>query len=185
MGTPGRLEDPQAFGEDRATPPVDPSWHTLPQAEAAARLQTDPALGLTDADALDRLRRLGPNRLDSAPGRPALAILADQFRSLMALMLPIAAAAALALGEHVEAVAILIVTALNDAHGTNFDPSFLKALGREVLELEWAFNRAAGFAEADDELPAFFYREALEPTGKTARHHADEVNRSLRELLSR
>ncbi|MBP6564031.1 MAG: hypothetical protein KA200_00300 [Burkholderiales bacterium] len=79
----------------------------------------------------------------------------------------------------------LIVTALNDAHGTTFDPSFLKALGREVLELEWAFNRAAGFAEADDELPAFFYREALEPTGKTARHHADEVNRSLRELLSR
>jgi aldehyde:ferredoxin oxidoreductase len=79
----------------------------------------------------------------------------------------------------------LVVAALNDAHGTTFDASFLKALGREVLELEWAFNRAAGFAEADDELPAFFYREALEPTGKTARHHADEVNRSLRELLSR
>jgi aldehyde:ferredoxin oxidoreductase len=79
----------------------------------------------------------------------------------------------------------LIVAALNDAHGTSFDASFLKALGREVIELEWAFNRAAGFAEADDELPAFFYREPLAPTGNTARHHAGEVHRSLRELLAR
>lgn len=79
----------------------------------------------------------------------------------------------------------LIVTALNDAHGTSLAPSFLKELGRETIELEWAFNKAAGFAEDDDELPSFFYREALAPSGKTARHHADEVNRSLRELLAR
>ena len=79
----------------------------------------------------------------------------------------------------------LIVNALNDAHGTSFDPSFLKILGREVLEMEWDFNRAAGFTEADDELPAFFYEEALPPTGKTARHRSEVANRSLRELLSR
>ncbi|MBE7521640.1 MAG: aldehyde ferredoxin oxidoreductase [Burkholderiales bacterium] len=79
----------------------------------------------------------------------------------------------------------LIVNALNDAHGTTLDPSFLKALGRETIELEWAFNRAAGFTEADDELPAFFYGEALAPSGKQARHHSDEVNRSLRTLLAR
>ena len=79
----------------------------------------------------------------------------------------------------------LIVTALNDAHGTSLTPAFLKAFGRETLELEWAFNKAAGFGESDDELPVFFYREPLAPSGKTARHHADEVNRSLRELLDR
>jgi len=79
----------------------------------------------------------------------------------------------------------LIVNALNDAHGTSLDPSFLKALGRETIELEWAFNRAAGFTEADDELPAFFYGEALAPSGKQARHHSAEVNRSLRSLLER
>ncbi len=77
----------------------------------------------------------------------------------------------------------LIVGALNDAHGTNLDASFLQTLGREVLELEWAFNRAAGFTEADDELPAFFYEEALRPTGNTARHGSQAVNRCLRELL--
>ena len=78
----------------------------------------------------------------------------------------------------------LIVTALNDAHGTSLDASFLKTLGRETLRMEWEFNKAAGFTEKDDELPEFFYREALAPSGKTARHHSAEVNRSLRELLA-
>lgn len=79
----------------------------------------------------------------------------------------------------------LIVGALNDAHGTSLDTGFLTTLGREVLELEWAFNRAAGFCEADDELPRFFYDEPLSPTGKTARHHSDAVNRALRDALGR
>jgi len=78
----------------------------------------------------------------------------------------------------------LIVTALNDAHGTALDPSFITTLGREALRMEWEFNRAAGFTEADDELPALFYDEPLAPTGKTARHHSAQVNRRLRELLA-
>jgi len=77
----------------------------------------------------------------------------------------------------------LIVNALNDAHGTNLDSSFLQTLGLEALRMEWEFNRAAGFTEADDELPGFFYEEALPPSGKTARHHSAEVNQSLRGLL--
>ena len=78
----------------------------------------------------------------------------------------------------------LMVTALNDAHGTQVDPSFIQALGLEALRMEWAFNKAAGFTEKDDELPEFFYAEALAPSGKTARHHSEEVNRSMRELLA-
>ncbi|MFH1604774.1 MAG: aldehyde ferredoxin oxidoreductase C-terminal domain-containing protein [Pseudomonadota bacterium] len=78
----------------------------------------------------------------------------------------------------------LIVTALNDAHGTNFDASFMMTLGMEALKMEWEFNKAAGFTEKDDELPEFFYKEALAPTDKTARHHSAEVNRHLRELLA-
>lgn len=77
----------------------------------------------------------------------------------------------------------LIVTALNDAHGTHFDPSFIQTLGLEALRMEWEFNKAAGLTENDDELPAFFYKEALAPTGKTARHHSAQANRRLRELL--
>jgi aldehyde:ferredoxin oxidoreductase len=77
----------------------------------------------------------------------------------------------------------LIVNALNAAHGTNFDAPFLADLGREALQMEWEFNHQAGFTEGDDELPSFFYDEALEPTGKTARHRSDEVNQALRKLL--
>ena len=78
----------------------------------------------------------------------------------------------------------LIVAALNDAHGTDLPSSFFLTLGREVLQMERKFNRAEGFSAQDDELPAFFYQEALPPTGKTARHHADAVNSRLQELLA-
>jgi aldehyde:ferredoxin oxidoreductase len=78
----------------------------------------------------------------------------------------------------------LVVGALNDAHGTQLDASFMQKLGLETLRLEWEFNKAAGFTEKDDELPAFFYAEPLPPTHKTARHHSAEVNRRLRELLA-
>jgi aldehyde:ferredoxin oxidoreductase len=78
----------------------------------------------------------------------------------------------------------LIVRAINDAHGTNLEPSFFKALGLEALRLEWEFNKAAGFGEADDELPSFFYDEPLAPSGKAARHRSAAVNRRLRELLA-
>ncbi|MBT5809606.1 MAG: aldehyde ferredoxin oxidoreductase, partial [Rhodospirillaceae bacterium] len=77
----------------------------------------------------------------------------------------------------------LIVNTLNDAHGTNFDASFYMDLGREALKLEWDFNRQAGFTESDDELPSFFYDEALAPSGKVARHHTGVVNEHLRTLL--
>lgn len=77
----------------------------------------------------------------------------------------------------------LIVTALNDAHGTELEPSFVQNLGREALRMEWEFNRQAGFTEADDELPGFFYSESLAPSNKAARHHSAEVNRHLRQLL--
>jgi len=78
----------------------------------------------------------------------------------------------------------LVVKALNDAHGTNLVVSDMEKLGREALVMEWEFNRAAGFTEEDDELPDFFYSEALEPSGKVARHHSADANARLRELLA-
>jgi len=71
----------------------------------------------------------------------------------------------------------MIIDALNDALGTALPGDFLRTLGRETIELEDKFNADAGFTEADDELPAFFYDEALPPTNNTARHHTSEVNR--------
>jgi aldehyde:ferredoxin oxidoreductase len=69
-----------------------------------------------------------------------------------------------------------MVDAINGAHGTHLTPAFFEALGRETLRLEREFNRQAGFTVADDELPAFFYQEALPPTNHVARFHAQDVH---------
>ncbi len=78
----------------------------------------------------------------------------------------------------------LLARTMNAAFGTGIDADFLRAIGRETLALEDAFNRAAGFTEADDELPAFFREEALPPTGRRARLRAEEINRFKREILA-
>jgi len=69
-----------------------------------------------------------------------------------------------------------IMEAINDALGTGLGVDFYETLGRETLAAELAFNRAAGFSIMDDDLPAFFYEEALPPSERTARFHAAEVN---------
>ncbi|MEE2760632.1 MAG: aldehyde ferredoxin oxidoreductase C-terminal domain-containing protein [Pseudomonadota bacterium] len=76
-----------------------------------------------------------------------------------------------------------VVEALNQAQGTNFQEDFFKNLGEETLKMEWDFNKQAGFTEEDDELPSFFFDEPLEPTGKTQRHNAADVNKAIRELI--
>jgi aldehyde:ferredoxin oxidoreductase len=69
-----------------------------------------------------------------------------------------------------------VTESINAAHGTRLTPDFFEALGRDTLRLESEFNRQAGFTERDDELPAFFYREALPPTNHVARFHAADVH---------
>jgi len=74
----------------------------------------------------------------------------------------------------------MVVGLINDALGTALEPAFFHEIGRDTLRLEAKFNEDAGFTEADDELPDFFYEEALEPSNKVARFHAAEVNASVR-----
>ena len=74
----------------------------------------------------------------------------------------------------------MVIGAINDACGTAFSIDWFRELGRATLRYEAAFNTAAGFTEADDELPAFFYEEPLAPSNKVARFHAAEVNASVR-----
>lgn len=73
----------------------------------------------------------------------------------------------------------MIVNLINDACGTALTSDFFYELGRDTLRLENEFNKAAGFTEADDELPQFFYEEALAPSNQVARFHAADVNASV------
>ena len=70
----------------------------------------------------------------------------------------------------------LMMEHINAALGTELGTSFFHELGCQTLKYEDEFNEAAGFTEEDDELPEFFYKEALEPTNRAARFHAGEVN---------
>jgi aldehyde:ferredoxin oxidoreductase len=65
--------------------------------------------------------------------------------------------------------------AMNDALGTQVKPTFFYELGRETLLLENEFNRQAGFVEKDNDLPEFFYDEALPPSLLTARFRSGDV----------
>lgn len=94
-----------------------PTWHALAVEEVAVRLLSDPARGLTRAEAARRLAQHGPNSLAAAPGRSVLSILLAQFTSLIVLLLVVATAIAFAMGENLEAAAILIVIVINAAIG--------------------------------------------------------------------
>ena len=69
-----------------------------------------------------------------------------------------------------------LATTINAAHGTSLTKEFFETLGRETLRLEHEFNRQAGFTARDDELPQFFYEEALPPTNHVARFHGADVH---------
>ena len=68
-----------------------------------------------------------------------------------------------------------LAEAANSAHGTSITPDFFRELGAQALVLEREFNQKAGFGEADDELPDFFYTEPLPPTNHVMRFHAKDV----------
>ena len=69
-----------------------------------------------------------------------------------------------------------ITETINAAHGTTLTKEFFEQLGRDTLRMEAEFNRRAGFTAQDDELPAFFYEEALPPTNHVARFHGADVH---------
>jgi P-type Ca2+ transporter type 2C len=102
---------------ERETETNDQVWHTLSVEEVARRLHADPARGLTEAEAANRRRRFGPNALAKTEGRSALSIFLAQFRSLIVALLLAATLAAFFVGDHIEAVAILVVVVLNAAVG--------------------------------------------------------------------
>ena len=70
-----------------------------------------------------------------------------------------------------------IIDAINNALGTELQSLSIEDLGAETLHLEHEFNRAAGFSDEDDELPAFFYEEPLPPMDRVARFHGEEINK--------
>ncbi len=81
--------------DDRASPPAGPEPWCEDAAVVAERVGTDVDRGLTDAQAAERLDRLGPNQLEAAEPVPAWRKLAEQFRDPLVYLLLVAVAVSL------------------------------------------------------------------------------------------
>ncbi len=70
---------------------TDACWHNLPADKAIALLESDRTQGLSTEEVTERQSRYGPNELQAAAGRSSLAILLDQFKNIMLIMLIVVA----------------------------------------------------------------------------------------------
>lgn len=104
------------------------AWHTLTSEATAELLEVDGAKGLTQAEAKSRLAKSGPNTLPRAKQQTTFEILWSQFRSLIVLLLVAATAIAIAMGDYIEAGAILVVIVINAAIGFFTEWTAAKAL---------------------------------------------------------
>jgi Ca2+-transporting ATPase len=84
----------------------------LPADEVLSELQVDPAQGLSRREVQKHRRRFGANRLRQARRRSPWRILADQFKSMVLVVLLVAAGLALAVGELPEGIALMAVVCL-------------------------------------------------------------------------
>jgi len=69
---------------------------------------------------------------------------------------------------------------MNDAHDVSLPEDFFTQVGRETLQLENQFNEQAGFSDADNALPQFFYDEQLPPRNQAARFTLEDINDASR-----
>lgn len=76
-------------------------------------LRVDAAQGLDLSEARKRLAYFGQNQLANKKPRSVAAILVDQFKSLVVLVLVIVGGLAVALGDQIEGIAIFAVVAIN------------------------------------------------------------------------
>ncbi len=91
--------------------------HSIPFAEVARHLETDPALGLTAAQVAERVATFGPNVLEGKGATPWWRILASQFKDFMIYVLVAAVIISAIEGQVAEAVAILAILLLNGVLG--------------------------------------------------------------------
>ncbi len=90
-----------------------PCWHAESAARVAELLGTSAPAGLTREEASARLSRHGPNRLLRRPPKPGWRLFAEQFKSLLIVVLLVASVLAALIGDVKDAVVILAVVLLN------------------------------------------------------------------------
>jgi Ca2+-transporting ATPase len=111
------MQMPQSVSNEQLKTTAPNAWHAIPATEAVELLATDASRGLTSDEAARRLLRDGPNAFEAARKTPWQTILARQFLSVLILILVVAAVISFAVGETVDAAAILAIVVLNGILG--------------------------------------------------------------------
>ncbi len=92
-------------------------WHALGVQEAFEVLQTDGQVGLTSEEAKQRLGEHGPNELEEKAPPTFWERLWNQLTDFVVMILLVAAVISAALGDWIEAAAIMSIVVLNSAIG--------------------------------------------------------------------
>lgn len=90
-------------------PPAAVAWHTLEPVQIAERLHTHLTLGLSPDVAARRLAEYGPNELQAAHHISPWALLLEQFKNVLILILLVAVGLSVVLGEGIEAAVIGVI----------------------------------------------------------------------------
>ena len=144
------MSDAAATTSEEGPSETDADWHALSVEETFDRLDADPD-GLPAEEVVARRERYGPNELPAADGRSALSVLLDQFRSVLVLVLVVAAALSAATGHLVDAVLITGILVANGLFGFVQDYRAERALEalREMAALEATVRRPGGTERVD------------------------------------
>lgn len=91
--------------------------HALESAEILRELETDPLSGLSSAEAEERLKRFGPNRLPEKEKESWFIRFIRHFNDILIYVLFAAAVVTLVLGHYVDTAVIILVAAVNAVIG--------------------------------------------------------------------
>ncbi len=97
--------------------PKPETWHALEVKSIAGRLGVDPVRGLDEGEARSRLESFGPNTLEASAKTPWYGVLVRQFTSVLIIILLVAAALSLAIGEVADSITIMVIVVLNGVLG--------------------------------------------------------------------
>jgi Ca2+-transporting ATPase len=113
---------------------ADKPWHAMPSTLVLSAFASRSG-GLTEGETRERLYSIGENRLAEPQQPPALAVLADQFKSVPVALLGGSALLSLATGGIIDAALTLGVIALNAGIGAstqNWTTNLIRRLARQT-----------------------------------------------------
>ncbi|HOA15773.1 MAG TPA: cation-translocating P-type ATPase [Bacillota bacterium] len=108
-------------------------WHSMDREVLLRELSTSRETGLTEEEADSRAQKYGPNALAEAKRKGTLQRFLDQFRGFLVILLIVAAVVSAAFREFGDAIAILVIVAINAVLGVvqeNKAENALEALKR-------------------------------------------------------